>query len=107
MIEITFYEKASAIIGFEIKGHAGYGESGQDIVCSAVSILGLNTANAMDTFTDDSFEAQMNEDGYLKLLCTEEVSDDTKLLLATFKLGIIGIYEQYGVDYIHYTIEEV
>lgn len=39
MINITVIKSNSNIITIEATGHSGYAESGQDIVCSAVSTL--------------------------------------------------------------------
>ncbi len=37
MITAEFYYKQSKLCGFMIKGHAGYAENGNDIVCASVS----------------------------------------------------------------------
>ena len=44
MIEITFNEKN---LELSVKGHANHGEKGEDIVCSAVSILFYTLAVAL------------------------------------------------------------
>ena len=37
MTEVTFHTEASRIVGFEVKGHSGYAEEGEDIVCAAIT----------------------------------------------------------------------
>ena len=37
MTTITFHPEGNRIIGFDAKGHAGYAEEGEDIVCAAVT----------------------------------------------------------------------
>ena len=37
MTTITFYKTGGFYYGFEEQGHTGYGESGDDILCSALS----------------------------------------------------------------------
>ena len=37
MTEVIFHTEASRIVGFEAKGHSGYAEEGEDIVCAAVT----------------------------------------------------------------------
>lgn len=37
MIQAVFFESHGKISGFEISGHAGYAEYGDDIVCASVS----------------------------------------------------------------------
>lgn len=39
MTKVTYYEENDGI-SIEIKGHAGHGKAGEDIVCSAISMLG-------------------------------------------------------------------
>ena len=45
MISVTVYkDKNNHYTGFRCDGHAEYAEPGEDIVCSAVSVLTLNTS---------------------------------------------------------------
>ena len=37
MTTITFHTEGNRIVGFDAKGHAGYAEAGEDIVCAAVT----------------------------------------------------------------------
>ena len=39
MTNITLFWGKKGLIGLESKGHSGYGEEGEDIVCAAVSAL--------------------------------------------------------------------
>ena len=64
MITITVKKRNGYYLEFVSKGHAGYAEEGQDIVCAAVSVLVINTVNSLETFTDDQFEVQ-EDDGYV------------------------------------------
>ena len=52
MLKAVFYEAACEYQGFEISGHAGYGEAvdekhGTDIVCAAVSSCTMLVCNAV------------------------------------------------------------
>ena len=42
MITITVKKRNGNYLEFVSKGHAGYAEEGQDIVCAAVSVLVIN-----------------------------------------------------------------
>ena len=53
MITITVKKRKGSYLDFLSKGHAGYAEEGQDIVCAAASILVINTINAIEEFTED------------------------------------------------------
>ena len=37
MTTVTFHMEGSRITGFEARGHSGYAEAGEDIVCAAVT----------------------------------------------------------------------
>ena len=37
MTTVTFLTEDARIIGFHVQGHSGWGESGEDIVCAAIT----------------------------------------------------------------------
>ncbi|MBE6972782.1 MAG: ribosomal-processing cysteine protease Prp [Ruminococcaceae bacterium] len=37
MTTVAFHLEGSRIVGFEVKGHSGYADEGNDIVCAAVT----------------------------------------------------------------------
>ena len=54
MIRVTIYKNEKhECVGFKALGHAGYSENGQDVVCAAVSVLTINTVNAIEIFTQN------------------------------------------------------
>ncbi|SFR97614.1 ribosomal-processing cysteine protease Prp [Anaeromicropila populeti] len=86
---------------FSLHGHAGYAENGEDIVCSAVSVLVINTINSIETFTDDDFFVESEEeDGWIGLEMTGTMSKETELLINSMLLGLKAIEEQYGNKFI-------
>ncbi|SFU89514.1 ribosomal-processing cysteine protease Prp [Alicyclobacillus macrosporangiidus] len=48
MIQLDVYEQAGRIRRFTVRGHAGAGPAGRDIVCAAVSALVLNAINSCE-----------------------------------------------------------
>ena len=48
MTTITFYKSNGYYYGFEEQGHTGYGESGDDILCSALSSMTMLIINAIE-----------------------------------------------------------
>ena len=48
MIKVTFLKKNGFYYGFRESGHAGYAESGEDIVCSAVSAMTMLIINTVE-----------------------------------------------------------
>ena len=108
MIKVTIYQSSEGeILGFAIQGHAGYAESGSDIVCAAVSVLAQNTVNSIEQFTQDGFSADVDEEeGGLYLNMEPGYSKESKLLLDSLILGLQGIEEEY-MDYLDVIFEEV
>ena len=52
MTRITFYKSNGVFYGFEEQGHTGYGESGEDILCSALSSMTMLLINAIEVSYD-------------------------------------------------------
>ena len=108
MISVVISKHQNKYINVTLKGHAGYADHGQDIVCSAVSVLVINTFNSIEQFTDDAFSSEAAEDGgYLAMSFPEDISDKSKLLLDSMILGLDEIQKQYGDEYISLQYKEV
>lgn len=82
-------------IGYELSGHAGYANHGEDIVCAAVSVLSINTANALDELTTNTLDIHMDETGYLSVMAVNELDSYGELLMNAFAMGILNTYEEY------------
>ena len=48
MTTITFYKSNGIYYGFEEQGHTGYGESGDDVLCAALSSMTMLIINAIE-----------------------------------------------------------
>jgi hypothetical protein len=106
MIEAKFFRSSDTekLLGFVVSGHAGYAESGQDIVCAAVSSAVMLTANSVTEVFALNAKVREEPDGDIYLKLTED-PDGTgdKLLLGllthlymidkefpkTIKIGVI------------------
>ncbi len=111
MIHATiFQDKRSAFTGFHIEGHAGYAAEGlPDILCAGVSMLVLNTMNAIEAFTSDRFVQDAEEDtAAIDFQIEGEAGEGSILLLRAMVLGLEMLEddEKYS-DYIDITFEEV
>ena len=109
MTIVTMYQdKNQLYTGFEVSGHAGFAESGQDIICSAISILIINTINSIESFTEDFFSYEEDEDqGYMRFSLDETCSAATQLLLKSMVLGLSEIQKQHKSKYLKLKFEEV
>ena len=48
MTKITFFKKDGVYYGFKEQGHTGYGEAGDDILCSALSSMTMLIINTIE-----------------------------------------------------------
>ena len=95
-------------IGFECIGHAGYAEAGSDIVCAGVSTLVINTVNAVSCYTKEKFRVETVEDsGKISLRFHKPAGHDAQLLMNAMVLGLQGILQQYGAEYLTINFKEV
>ena len=79
MIKVKFYLSDKLIKGFEISGHSGSADAGEDIICASVSSAVYMAAN---TVTDVLFiESEIEvDDGYMKLVVSEKLSEAQPIL---------------------------
>lgn len=109
MIQITIFQnQEQKLSGFCCKGHAGYAASGSDIICAAVSIMVINTVNALEQFTSIPFSLETDEDaGRIECRLKQDADHDAELLIKTMILGLQGIQNDYGTKYLTIHFKEV
>ncbi len=109
MIRITIYQNhAGAYTRIHCVGHAQYAQPGEDIVCAAVSVLVLNTLNAIEAFTKESFDAKTEQQsGLIDVTFHHPPGHDAQLLIRTMALGLQDIQDQYGTNYSILNFKEV
>ncbi len=105
MIEVVFYTVSDSITGVKVSGHAGFDNTGKDIVCSAVSALSINLANSIDTLTLDDMSVDIDEDGLLQVMVNRP-SKETSLLFRSYEIGIVEIFKTYE-QYVKIIYKEV
>ncbi len=108
MTQVTIYNnELDEIVGFKAYGHAGYDEAGYDIVCAAISVLTINTVNAIDAYADDRTSLITDElDGSMEYKILDRPTAEATLLLNTMVLGLESIVQNYE-NYIDLKFEEV
>lgn len=79
--------------GITVDGHAGYAETGKDIVCAGVSVLARNLINSIEALTEDKISykvarAQIH-------MHYENLSEKSKTLIDSFFLGVSEIQRAY------------
>lgn len=103
MIKIKIYRNiAKNIYKFDIKGHSEFNVEGLDIVCSAVSILVLNTINCIEKFSNEKFECKADEEngGFIEFLLPDikegKKNHDVLLMLNVMVYGLYNIEKEYN-----------
>ena len=91
MIKIeTTYDSENRLTGFTVDNH------GSSYVCSAVSMLVINTINSIETLTNQPFNCFYNEGGgYISFALKGRRSSKAGLLLDAMLLGLKSAKEQY------------
>ena len=98
MISAVLYQGKDGLDACRITGHSGQAESGRDIVCAAVSILGCTCVNAMETVCGIIPEITENDDGVLAFQLPEmNPADNAKaqILMGALKQGLSDLAEEY------------
>lgn len=103
MIEVKLFKNSNSdIYAFEMLNHA------ETFVCAGVSMLVLNTINAIEVFTDTAFILDFDEqDGGRLTLCLPEIEkgehfSDVALLTNTLELGLDATLEEYPNELVIY-----
>ena len=109
MTHITIYtNQENAFTGFSCEGHAGYADRGEDIVCSAVSVLVINTINSIEVYTDAEFDIETEEEtGLIAFRLKHPANHDETLLIDSMILGLQGIQNDYGKEFLILEFKEV
>ncbi len=108
MIKAVFYRNhAGEYTGFTVSGHAGYAKRGHDIVCSAVSVLTINTVNSIERYTKAVFDVDVNQDGSVKFVFKSESDDKSQLLVSALWLGLTELNKEHNGKYLQVYFKEV
>ena len=102
MTRCEFFSENDRITGFSISGHSGYGESGGDIVCAAVSaVVTMAEATINDVCGAKAKVRVRDTDARVTLTlptsCDEE--ETVQAVLAGMMLTLIALRDDYP-DYI-------
>ena len=109
MTKVRVKRRGGVVAGVTCKGHTGYAEEGEDIVCAAVSsvvqtaVLGLMRLAGIDV------EYKVDEkEGFLSATIPEKITaaqrHDADLILRTAYLGVSDLYEEFS-DFINLEVE--
>jgi uncharacterized protein YsxB (DUF464 family) len=108
-VRIERSKATGAILSFQVKGHAGYANPGEDIVCASVSAITVGTVNSIEKLTGVVADARIHR-GFLSARYASEQEGTepspaakVQLLLESMTIMLQEIAESYG-DYIEVSI---
>lgn len=84
--------------GLTVDGHAGYAETGNDIICAAVSALTQGLIHSMEALTDDRISYRIAS-GHVDIKY-KNLSEQGKLLIDSFFIAVSDIQMTYGDQYV-------
>lgn len=84
MTKIYIFKEKNEICGFQVKGHSGYAESGQDIVCSAISAVAEMAVVGLKEVLKLKIDFK-TRDGFMLVLVQENLPKAQDLLLTLQK----------------------
>jgi uncharacterized protein YsxB (DUF464 family) len=111
MTKVTFFKRNGVYYGFRETGHTGYGESGDDILCSALSAMTMLIINTVEVSYASDIEYQIDEettDITVKCMAAlPEYSDDEKKQFAVSGLFASYFYQLNDLTEEYYDFLEV
>ena len=94
MTKVLISKKKKNILAIKITGHAFYASHGDDIVCSAISILCYTISNKLLSIEENNTVVKIDE-GFFEIK-TKVVNNQNQLLLETLLMGLQMLEEQYN-----------
>ncbi len=115
MTKVVFYRSNGTFWGFEETGHTGYGDAGEDILCSALSAMTMLIVNAVEIAYASDIKYDINE-GATKITVSSkaalpEFEDDERKRYAVSGLFMAYYYQlndltlEYG-DFLKVDVED-
>ena len=105
MVTATVVKDPSGYVSFECRGHAGFLKKGKDIVCAAISMLTINTANSIMALSDTKISVNEN-DGFISWKFDDTPCEKANVLMDSLLIGLRSLEEDYN-GYLTLRIEEV
>lgn len=93
MIKVKILRQKGRTAGFSVSGHAGYEDSGKDIVCAAVTSAVQLTANGITEILHFPADVAVLENAVT--LQTKDPSEEAEHFLQAFQLQLEVLEEQY------------
>lgn len=100
MVNVDIYYDGDSVKGFRIKGHAGAGCVGEDLVCASISAISQTALLGLGAFLTVEPVWKIQEDGYLECWLPDNLFrrdlKKARVIIGTMVLGLKSIEESYG-----------
>lgn len=90
-----------------VSGHAEYEKYGKDIICAAVSMLVINTANSLEAFLPKKDYEYSSQNNVITIHLKNVDSTEGVVLMKSLLLGLETTKNEYGKKFITLNYEEV
>ena len=84
--------------GITVDGHAGYAETGKDIICASVSVLTQGLVHSLESLTNDEISYHVSN-GHIDINY-KDLSERGCLLVDYFFIAVSDIQNAYGNQYV-------
>ncbi len=110
MISATLYQGENGLTGFTAAGHSGWAESGEDLICAAVSVLTCNCVNSLESVCGviPVITREDPEQGILAFKLPErsaEENEKAQILMGALKQGMRDLADSYP-EYVRLMIQK-
>lgn len=100
MTTVTFESDGSRLTAFEVKGHSGLAESGEDVLCAAVtSAVRLTECAVNDVLGLEAAVKVKEQDAFLSLKLPRNLEGEAdgvcQTLLTALMLYFVQLHEEY------------
>lgn len=96
MVKVSIYrDKNGNIDAYSVSGHAGAGEAGYDIVCSAVSALTQAPLIGLECYLKLKPQYTVDEESGIFTLKLDRADSNTQAILETMVLALQSVERQF------------
>ena len=100
MTTVAFSMEGDRIVSFEVRGHSGYAEEGEDIVCAAVSsAVNLVNATVNDVLGLAAAVKVRQKDAYLSLKLPAKLGQTAESTCQTLMTALMVHFAQLHEEY--------
>ena len=104
MVKVNAIRRHQKLQKITIRGHAGYADKGQDLVCAGISSIAVGMMNALDQLTPETCVLLM-KDADIEIQVIKETTEN-QLLLESLIIQLKTLKESYKT-YVQINEQEV